>query len=155
MEIRKCMGCMGDAMVYPCPKCGYDPRKEAVPDYALPAGAALACIAITLTALLWKPTAKPEGAPVAAAREAQAPTETTIPLTPEEAAYAEADELLAAGDRYDAAVAFYALGDYRDARERSFALWAEIAHRETIYADWDLTVGLKSDGTVVAAGDNT
>ena len=111
-------------------------------------GAALICIAIAAAVLPGKPTAKPEEPPVAAAQE------TTAPLSPEEAAYAEAEDLLAGGDRYDAAVAFYALGDYRDARERSFVIWEEIAHRETISAGKWHTAGLKADGTVVAVGNN-
>ena len=68
--------------------------------------------------------------------------------------YAAAEELLAGGDRYGAATAFYAMGDYRDARERSFAIWEEIAHRETISGGHSDTVGLKTDGTVVAVGNN-
>ena len=54
----------------------------------------------------------------------------------------------------EAAMAFGKLGDYRDAQERSFALWDRIAVRETISAGDHHTVGLKADGTVVAAGSN-
>jgi tetratricopeptide (TPR) repeat protein len=70
------------------------------------------------------------------------------------AAYAEAETLLAAGQYNEAITAFVALGDYRDARERSFALWEEITQRERISAGDKHTVGLRSDGTVVAAGWN-
>ncbi|MGN1028098.1 MAG: protein kinase [Faecousia sp.] len=68
--------------------------------------------------------------------------------------YATAEELLSVGDRYGAATAFYAMGDYRDARERSFAIWEEIAPRETVSAGGEHTAGLKADGTVVAVGLN-
>lgn len=68
--------------------------------------------------------------------------------------YVAAEELLAVGDRYGAATAFYAMGDYRDARERSFAIWEEIAPRETVSAGGEHTAGLKADGTVVAVGLN-
>ena len=71
------------------------------------------------------------------------------------ASYAEAEALLEVGDKMGAAFAFEALGDYRDARERSFALWEEIAQRETVSAGDDHTVGLRSDGTVLAVGWNS
>ena len=35
MEINKCIGCMEDCTAYPCPKCGYDPKKSPQPEYAL------------------------------------------------------------------------------------------------------------------------
>ena len=98
----------------------------------LPMGAAMICSAIAAAVLLGMPS-----------------------VTPEEAAYAEAEDLLAGGDRYDAAVAFYALGDYRDARERSFAIWEEITRREMVSAGYGHTAGLEADGTVVAVGCNT
>lgn len=69
--------------------------------------------------------------------------------------YQEAEALLKAGNKPLAAMAFGALGDYLDARERSFALWNEIAMRETISVGNDHIIGLKSDGTVVAAGKNS
>ena len=58
------------------------------------------------------------------------------------------------GEYKKAAIAFSGVGDHKDARERSFALWNDIAERQTIAGSGDHTVGLKSDGTVVAAGDN-
>ena len=58
------------------------------------------------------------------------------------------------GEYKKAAIAFSGVGDHKDARERSFALWNDIAERQTIAGSDDHTVGLKSDGTVVAAGDN-
>ena len=58
------------------------------------------------------------------------------------------------GEYKKAAIAFSGVGDHKDARERSFALWDDIAERQTIACSGERTVGLKSDGTVVAAGDN-
>ena len=58
------------------------------------------------------------------------------------------------GEYKNAAIAFGGAGDHKDARERSFALWNDIAERQTIACAFSRTVGLKSDGTVVAAGDN-
>lgn len=71
-----------------------------------------------------------------------------------EAKYQEAAALLEAGNRPAAAMAFGALGDYQDARVQSFALWDEIAVRETISAGNMHAVGVRSDGTVVAVGEN-
>lgn len=121
----------------------------------IPLGAVLVCVGFGVGMLLWEITNKPEEPRVAAPQEPieiQDPIETTIPLTQEEAAYLEAEELLASGDRYGAATAFYALGDYRDAWERSFAIWGEITQRDTISAGSNHTVGLKPNGTVLAVG---
>ena len=71
-----------------------------------------------------------------------------------ESVYAKAEQLLAAGDAVGAAMSFGTAANHRDARERAFALWDTIAARETLAAGWDYTVGLKSDGTVVAVGYN-
>ncbi len=84
--------------------------------------------------------------------------------------YAKAEALLAAGDYAAAAEAFAALGDYKDAKERSFELWNTVAGNKdakersfelwntvagnTVSAGGFSTVGLKSDGTVVAVGNN-
>ena len=59
------------------------------------------------------------------------------------------------GEYKKAAIAFSGVGDHKDARERSFALWNDIAERQTIACSGEHTVGLKSDGTVIAAGYNT
>lgn len=72
-----------------------------------------------------------------------------------DAKYQAAGALLAAGDRPAAAMAFGALGTYQDAQARSFAIWDEIAVRETISAGNVHAAGLKSDGTVVTAGRNS
>ena len=66
--------------------------------------------------------------------------------------YAQAEQLLAQGENVEAAIAFEKLAQYKDARERSFALWDTIAVRETLAAGNSHTVGLKTDGTVVAVG---
>ena len=68
--------------------------------------------------------------------------------------YENAVELLEAGNHKKAAMMFGAAGDYKDAKEKSFALWEDIAVRGTISAEYYHTVGLKSDGTVVAVGRN-
>ena len=71
-----------------------------------------------------------------------------------EKAYAEAQKLEADGNAVKAAMAYGKAGDYKDAREKSFALWDKVAVRDTIAMGKKYTVGLKSDGTVVATGDN-
>lgn len=68
--------------------------------------------------------------------------------------YAEAEQLLADGETAKATIAFGKLGDYSDTRERSFALWEKVAPRETISAGTRHTAGVKTDGTVLAAGWN-
>ena len=68
-------------------------------------------------------------------------------------AYHEADVLAEKGENGKAAIAFGKLSGYRDARERSFALWDTVAERETI-SGYNHTVGLRTDGTVVATGSN-
>ena len=68
--------------------------------------------------------------------------------------YRSAEKLLAAGDYTGAAEAFGALDGYKDASQRSRMVWDEIAVRATISARNSHTVGLKTDGTVVAVGHN-
>ena len=68
--------------------------------------------------------------------------------------YNEAAALMEEGDYNGAMFAFGQAGNYKDARERSFSLWAKKAERHTISAGDFHTVGLKSDGTVVAVGSN-
>ena len=98
---------------------------------ALIAAAALLVCAALAVGFLWKPVVTPM------------------------LEYRKAEALLAEGDRYAAAKAFYAMGDYRDARQRSFSLWAEITHRDTLSAGSYHTVALKTDGTVDAVGWNS
>ena len=69
--------------------------------------------------------------------------------------YNEAVALQESGKEAQAAIAFGKAGNYKDAREKSFALWDQIAQRETVSAGSDHTVGMKADGTAVAVGDNT
>ncbi len=71
-----------------------------------------------------------------------------------QARYGHADALATEGKTYEAALAFSEIRDYRDAWDRCFALWGQITQRETISAGGLHTVGLRSDGTVVAVGDN-
>lgn len=68
--------------------------------------------------------------------------------------YAEAESLETAGRTAEAAIAFYNVGDYKDARERCFELWDKCAIRETLSFCDQHIVGLKTDGTLVSAGDN-
>ena len=68
--------------------------------------------------------------------------------------YKEAETLLENGKTAEAAMAFGVMGDYKDARERSFEVWSKTASRETVSADYRHTVGLRNDGTVVAVGWN-
>jgi len=70
----------------------------------------------------------------------------------QEIIYTYAEEYIAAGDNAHAAMCYGALGDYKDSRTVSFALWNDIAKRDTISACGYATVGLMSDGTVVATG---
>ena len=68
--------------------------------------------------------------------------------------YIRALGLQADGNHAAAAMAFGKMGDYKDAAAQASALWNEIARRDTIAAGGYHTVGLKSDGTVVAVGEN-
>ncbi len=72
-----------------------------------------------------------------------------------EVPYLQAEDLLASGDNVHAAMTFGRLGDYSDARERSFELWNDIARRRTIACGRAHSVALKTKGTVVAEGLNT
>ncbi len=67
--------------------------------------------------------------------------------------YKAAEKLQANQDYIGAAVAFGSAGDYKDARTRSMELWNEIADRSVLSADRH-TVGLRSNGTVTAVGND-
>ena len=77
-------------------------------------------------------------------------TKVIIPAS----SYKKAEGYLTTGDTYGAAMAFGAAGNWQDAQERSFELWEQITQRETIAVGSLFTVGLRSDGTVVATGIN-
>lgn len=66
--------------------------------------------------------------------------------------YKEAEDLLNNGEIAEAAIAFYDLGSFMDSSQRSLALWEKIAERKTIATNEAHTVGIKTDGTVVAVG---
>ena len=68
--------------------------------------------------------------------------------------YTKAISLQESGD-YRAAIELYnSLGDYKDATKRCIDLWGKITFRETISAEYRHTVALKTNGTVVAVGDD-
>lgn len=69
--------------------------------------------------------------------------------------YKKAESFLANGDIYNAAIAFGKSRNYKDARERSMALWSKIVFQETFSARGAYhIVALRADGSVVATGDN-
>lgn len=68
-----------------------------------------------------------------------------------EKAYLEAEKLLESGDIAHAAMRFYYATGYRDARERSFALWDQLLPKQTISAGGG-SMAVLQDGTVVAVG---
>ena len=68
--------------------------------------------------------------------------------------YKTAEAALEAGDFTEAAMQFGKAIGYQDSRERSMALWDQIAVRDTVSGSYSHTVGLKTDGTVVAVGYN-
>ena len=68
--------------------------------------------------------------------------------------YTEAESLQTQGKSAEAAIVFGKLAGYKDAHERGLALWNDIAKRDSIDAGRAHTIGLKTDGTVVAVGYN-
>ena len=68
--------------------------------------------------------------------------------------YNDAIAIKNAGKYAEAAMVFGSIPDYQDAREQSFALWDQIAARNTVAAGYWHTIGLKTNGTVVAVGSN-
>ena len=99
-----------------------------------------------------------ETAPAQIGTQPTKPLETeppTVPLSPEEEAYLQAEALLEANKLGEAAIAFGKLAGFSDARERSFEIWDKIAVRDTISAGWGHTAGVKANGTVVAVGLNS
>lgn len=94
---------------------------------------------------------KEETLPVSMQTEIPEAEEAEEPVSPE---YAAAEELYQQGRIAEAAIAFGKLGDYSDARERSFALWDKVAVRNTVAVGSFHTLALKNDGTVYVAGEN-
>ena len=76
----------------------------------------------------------------------KAPKES--PKSDQAAIYAEAEKLLANGETARAAIAFGKLGDYKDARERSIALW----EGDTVSAGPYHVAAIQNNGSVVAVG---
>lgn len=68
--------------------------------------------------------------------------------------YAEAEKMAVNGETAKAAMAFGRLGDYRDAREKSYALWDTIVVRKTFDNGSNHTVGVQNSGKVLAVGSN-
>ena len=69
--------------------------------------------------------------------------------------YMKASKYEKDGNKTAAAMEYGKLGSFMGSKEKSFALWNEIAVRETVSAGEFHTVGLKSDGTVVAVGSDS
>lgn len=82
-----------------------------------------------------------------------APEQITVPSSPEAQTYAEAERLLAAGDIAHAAMTFGRITGYKDAWERSSALWNEIARRDSFAGGNRVTTALSRDGTVLQTTD--
>lgn len=68
--------------------------------------------------------------------------------------YSAAEALLAAGDKFGAAKAFYAIEDNPDARARCFEIWDEIAVRHTVAVGCWHSLGVTPEGTVEVAGQS-
>ena len=68
--------------------------------------------------------------------------------------YEYAVSLLESDNSAVAAIEFAKLGNWSDSAMRSKTLWDKIATRDTLCAGYNFTVGIKTDGTVVAAGYN-
>lgn len=68
--------------------------------------------------------------------------------------YSYGENLLESGSKAAAAMAFGKAKNYQDAQARSTELWNDIAERKTVDVGYYHTVGLRSDGTVVAVGDH-
>lgn len=66
--------------------------------------------------------------------------------------YAAAETQLREGNIAEATIAFGALGDYSDAKQRSMELWDETAERHTISVG-EHSFAVKRDGTVVTTGN--
>ena len=67
--------------------------------------------------------------------------------------YWQAEMLSDRGEITRAAIAFSKLDSFRDSRQRGFAQWEHAAKRKTIDVGYGYIIGLKTDGTVVWAGE--
>ncbi len=101
-----------------------------------------------MTEPIEEPTAEPE--PI----EAPTPEVWYPEVSHEEETYFEALSLHAEGEYWQAISLFVKLGDYADSHQYLIQCWNKIAVRETIAAGNLFTVGLQTDGTVVAIGYN-
>ena len=68
--------------------------------------------------------------------------------------YAAAEAKYAAGEYSEAAMMFFDVGDYKDSKERYIEASQKAGMHQTVSAGSNHTVGLKSDGTVVAVGSS-
>ena len=68
--------------------------------------------------------------------------------------YKAAEKLYAAGDYHGAATTFASVGNYKDAKERSYDYWDNVAQKASASAGYLHTVGLKANSTMVAVGYN-
>ena len=68
--------------------------------------------------------------------------------------YVDGETYFKSGDIAKAAIAFGKAGDYKDARERSLALWKQCTKEDIIAAGVCHTVGVTADNTVISAGTN-
>ena len=68
--------------------------------------------------------------------------------------YRDAEKLSNGGKIAKAAIAFGKLGSFRDSQRQSLTLWEQIVEQKTVAASRDHTVGLRTNGTVIAVGDN-
>ena len=83
-----------------------------------------------------------------------------VTLSPEELQYQEAEALAAEGKHAHAGITFAKLGDYADARERSFEQWSYTRKMKTVahgsyYPYYRYIIAVKNGGTVVATGSTT
>ena len=68
--------------------------------------------------------------------------------------YNKGEQFYENGEYIWAAYFWNQAGNYKNGKEKSSKLWEQIARRETVSAGEGHTVGVKSDGTVVAVGSN-
>lgn len=127
-------------------------RKSLFLKKALPLGFVLAAALLVFLNTGKEQPIETEPAVTLAVEEPQ--TETTLETLPviTDPEYLEAEQLLAEGKKYEAAVAFYAIRDKYDARDRSMAIWSQIVQWDTIYAGGQQSLAIKNDGTVLYTG---